>query len=152
MYNCTKHHLHSAPITLSKVSFLPHFPSFAHLYLPSPPSPDYHYTVVSLYTYTFFKRFYLFIFRESGKEEEREEEKHQCVVASCEPPTRDLACNPGMCPDWESNQWPFGSQVSTQSTEPQTGWVQLLWDSLSLDLYIYFLHQIKEVFFHKFFK
>ena len=25
-------------------------------------------------------------------------------------PTGDLACNPGMCPDWESNQPPFGSQ------------------------------------------
>ena len=31
-------------------------------------------------------------------------EKHQCVVASYMPPTGDLACNPGMCPDWESNQ------------------------------------------------
>ena len=27
------------------------------------------------------------------------------------PSTGDLACNPGMCPDWESNQWPFGSQA-----------------------------------------
>ena len=25
-------------------------------------------------------------------------------------PTGDLACNPGICPDWESNQQPFGSQ------------------------------------------
>ena len=24
--------------------------------------------------------------------------------------TGDLACNPGMCPDWELNWWPFGSQ------------------------------------------
>ena len=32
-------------------------------------------------------------------------------------PTRDLACNPGMCPDWESNLQPFGSQAVTQSTE-----------------------------------
>ena len=23
------------------------------------------------------------------------------------PPTGDLACNPGMCPDWELNQWPL---------------------------------------------
>ena len=32
----------------------------------------------------------LFIFRERGREEEREGEKHQCVrdVASCTPPTR----------------------------------------------------------------
>ena len=31
----------------------------------------------------------------------------------------DLAHNPGMCPDWESNQRPFGSQTLTQSPEPQ---------------------------------
>ena len=34
------------------------------------------------------------------------------------PPTGDLACNPGMCSDWELNQWPFGSQAGTPSTEP----------------------------------
>ena len=45
----------------------------------------------------YFKRFYLFIFRDRGREEEREGEKHQCVVASCAPPTGDLAHNPGMC-------------------------------------------------------
>ena len=33
------------------------------------------------------------------------------------PLTGDLAHNPGMCPDWESNQWPFGLQASAQSTE-----------------------------------
>ena len=58
----------------------------------------------------FFLRFYLFIFRERGREREREGEKHQCVVASHVAPTGDLACNTGMCPDWESNQRPFGSQ------------------------------------------
>ena len=47
----------------------------------------------------------------------REEEKYQCVVASHMPPTGDLACNPGMCPDWESNQRPFNSQAGAQSTE-----------------------------------
>ena len=46
----------------------------------------------------FFKRFYLFIFRERGREGEKEGEKHQCVVASHVPPTGDLAHNPGMCP------------------------------------------------------
>ena len=30
----------------------------------------------------------------------------------------DLAHNPGMCPDWESNRQPFGSQAGAQSTEP----------------------------------
>ena len=42
--------------------------------------------------------------REKEREREREGEKHQCVVASNIPPTGDLARNPGMCPDWESDQ------------------------------------------------
>ena len=36
-------------------------------------------------------------------EGEKEGDKHPCVVASRMPPTGDLACNPGMCPDWELN-------------------------------------------------
>ena len=43
----------------------------------------------------------LFTFRERGREEEREGKKHPCVAASRLPPPGDLACNPGMCPDWE---------------------------------------------------
>ena len=65
-----------------------------------------------------FLRFYLFIFRERGKEGEREGKKHQCVVASCTSPTGILVCSTGMCHVWESNQQPFGSQAGTQSTEP----------------------------------
>ena len=38
-----------------------------------------------------------------GREGEREGEKHHCGVASRAPPTGDVACNPGMCPHWESN-------------------------------------------------
>ena len=34
------------------------------------------------------------------------------------PTTGDLDHNPGMCPVWESNVQPFGSQNSAQSTEP----------------------------------
>ena len=45
---------------------------------------------------------------------EKEGEKHQRVVASHTPSTGVLASNPGMCPDWELNQQPFG----TQFTEP----------------------------------
>ena len=66
---------------------------------------------------SFFLFKILFIFRERGRMGERGE-KHQCVVASCAPPTGDLACTPGVCPDWESNQQPFGLQAATQSTEP----------------------------------
>ena len=55
---------------------------------------------------SFFLRFYLFISRERG----REGEKYQCMVTSGVVPTGDVAHNPGMCPDWESNQRPFGLQ------------------------------------------
>ena len=59
--------------------------------------------------YSFFKDFiYLFSERGGGREKERERktnvrEKHQ-LAASCIPTIRDLAHNPGMCPDWELNQ------------------------------------------------
>ena len=66
-----------------------------------------------------FLRFYLFIFRERGKEEKREGEKYPCVVTSSTPPTGHLAHNPGKCPDWDSNPRLFGSQAGTQSTGPQ---------------------------------
>ena len=51
------------------------------------------------------------MFREKGRE--KEGEKHHCVVASCTTPTGDLAQNPGMCPQWELNWRPFGSQACT---------------------------------------
>ena len=39
-------------------------------------------------------------------------------VASHTPPTWDLAHNPDMCPDRESNQQLFNSQAGAQPTEP----------------------------------
>ena len=56
----------------------------------------------------------LFIYFEAGEEGEREGEKHQCVVASCRPPSGDLARNPGMCPDRDLNQRSFGLQTGAQ--------------------------------------
>ena len=50
-----------------------------------------------------FKKILFVFFRESGKEAEREGEKHQCVVASHALPAGDLAGTPGICPDWELN-------------------------------------------------
>ena len=58
----------------------------------------------------------MYLFLEWGREGERERNIN-VLVASSVPPTRDLACNPGMYPDWELNQQPFGSQAHTQSTE-----------------------------------
>ena len=60
------------------------------------------------------------------------------MVISRTPPTADLACNSGMCPDWESNWRPFASQSSAQSTEPPQPGKQLnslndAWHSLCLN-------------------
>ena len=66
----------------------------------------------------FPQNYFFYLFLDRGREGEREGEKHQCIVASHVPPTGDLAHNPGMCPDWESNQQPFGSQGATHSTGP----------------------------------
>ena len=89
----------------------------------------------------FLKGFYILIFRKWGKEGERKREKPQCVVASPVSPTGDLACNPGMCPDWESNQRSFGSQAGTQCTEPhQPGPEMILFN----DRFIHsFIHSFK---------
>ena len=62
----------------------------------------------------FFKKI-LFIYFERG--EGREGEKHQCVAASCVPPTGDLACNPDMCPNRESD-WRLGFTGQHLTTEP----------------------------------
>ena len=54
---------------------------------------------------------FIYLFLERGREGEKEGEKHQRVVASHVFPTGDPAHTPGTCPDWESNQQPFGSQA-----------------------------------------
>ena len=63
----------------------------------------------------FFFKFYLFL--EKGREGERGRETSRCGCLSWTG-VGNLACNPGMYPNWESNQRPFGSQAGTQSTEP----------------------------------
>ena len=76
-------------------------------------------------------RFYLFIFREKGREGERDREKHQvwekCPLVACPaPPAGDLACNPGVCPDQKSNWQLYGLQDNTQLTEPRQSGQKIL--------------------------
>ena len=68
-----------------------------------------------LISFFYFLKDFLNLFLERGG---KVGEKHQHVFASHAPPTGDLAHSPGLCPDWELNLQPFGSQPSTQSTEP----------------------------------
>ena len=73
------------------------------------------FTLFSMWM-TLFKDFiYLYLDREEGRE--RGWAVPACV-ASRSPATGDLARNSGMCPDWEWNQWSFGSQTGAQSTDP----------------------------------
>ena len=70
-----------------------------------------------------FKEDFIYLFLEREEGSEKEGKKFLCVrniglVASHVPPNEGLAHNPGMCPDWELNPRPFGSQAGTQSTEP----------------------------------
>ena len=67
----------------------------------------------------FFLRFYLFVGRGEGRETKVDVQEKHLSVAPRTHPTENLACNPGMCPDWESNWWPFSLQAGAQSTEPQ---------------------------------
>ena len=69
-----------------------------------------------IWTFSFLK--ILFIL-EWGEGRKRRRETSMCGCLLCTlywgP---DLAHNPGMCPHWELNWWPFGLQVGVQFTEP----------------------------------
>ena len=59
---------------------------------------------------------YFFLEREEGKEKERER-NISVWLPLVHSQLGGLASNPFMFPDWESNQWPFGSQACAQSTQ-----------------------------------
>ena len=67
--------------------------------------------------------FFKFIFRERRREGERGREtsmrqRNSTWLPLAYIPTRFQTCNPGMCPDWESNWRPFALQDDAQAAEP----------------------------------
>ena len=60
----------------------------------------------------------LFIFREGKGGRKRGRETSMCGCLSSVTLLGTWPANPGMCPDWVSNQRHFGLQASPQSTEP----------------------------------
>ena len=74
-----------------------------------------------------FKKILFIYFEGKGKRgRKRERETSLCGCFSYTP-YWGPGPQPRMCPDWEPNWWPFGSQASAQSTEPHhpglLGWI-----------------------------
>ena len=74
-------------------------------------------------SFSFLKNDFIYLFLERGERRDKEGEKHWCkekqlLVVSHTAPTGNLACSLGMCPDQESNPWPFGLWDHVQPTEP----------------------------------
>ena len=89
---------------------------------------------------TFLKILLIFRDREKERDSNMDVQKIHWLVVFCMPPTGDLAHNPGMWPDWESNQWPFASQAGTQSTEPhQPGPICSFWNLSLIVSFIYWI-------------
>ena len=89
--------------------------------------------IIELYAYNGF------IFRERGKEEERERpidcERYTNLLPIEYPQLGSPTCNPGMCPDWELNQQPVSSQAGPQSNDPhQLGHKSLLTHSITFSI------------------
>ena len=66
------------------------------------------YTTIYIHTHTYFIYFLKILFVYFYREEKGGRKRGRETVA----------CNPGMCPDWELNPRPSGSQDGTQSSEP----------------------------------
>ena len=81
------------------------------------------------HTHTHTHTLYFFIVREGKGGRKRGRETSMCGCLS-RTPYWGPAHNPGMCPDWESNQRSFGSQAGTQSTEPHhQGYACHIWNN-----------------------
>ena len=125
-----------------------------------------HIKSILLSFYIFFKiqvsflKILLTYFQREGKgrrERNMEVWEKHLSVASLTSPTGDLAHNPGMCPDWELNQRPFGSQASAQSTEPHQPGLLLYFFLFVIKVFplffrtleeaTFFSHSSKDVFF-----
>ena len=86
-------------------------PSPLHPFSPSPLTSG-NYLVTNFFSLTafkplsFLKRFYFIYLQTEGKGG-RKRGRETSVWLPRVPPTGDMACNPGMCPDWEFNQQPL---------------------------------------------
>ena len=69
--------------------------------------------------FSFFQKDFIYLVLDKGEGKEKDMERNINVwLPLAHTPSGDLAHNPGMCPDRESNGQPFDSQDGAQSTEP----------------------------------
>ena len=79
---------------------------------------------LSFCPFLFFSFLFIYLFLERGEGKENQRERNVDVreklnwLPPAHAPTRDWACNPGMCPDQESNRRSFPLRDVTQPTEP----------------------------------
>ena len=70
-------------------------------------------------TLNLFIKYFIYLFVERGEGREKERERNiNLWLPLLRPLLETWPRNPAMCPDCESNRWPFGSQAGTQSNEP----------------------------------
>ena len=102
---------------LSAVSFANIFLHFSLSVLSS--NSVMHHPVVNIDSdqYTFLDFIYLFLERRGRREKERKRNMDVWLYLTC-PLLGTWPATQPSGPRWESNWWPFGSQASTQSTEP----------------------------------
>ena len=88
----------------------------------------------------FFK--ILCIFERDGKGERKGRSK--TLTKFCTTPTRDLACNPGMCPNQELSQWPVGLQARVQPTESHQPGQECVFLFFVFRFYLFLEREVKE--------
>ena len=61
------------------------------------------------------------------------------LVALCTSPIGNLACNPGMCPDWESNLQSFGLTDDAQYIEPHQSGPVIVFSRFTISVWFIFI-------------
>ena len=99
---------------------IPHTRSIAKPFISTCQGLQYNLCSEKLILLFYFLKGFIYLYFETRERKEKERERNINVwLPLARPQLGNLAHNPGMCPAWELNQWPFASQAGAQSTELQ---------------------------------
>ena len=102
------------------------------------------YSLIS-FSLSSLEDFFPTAFRERGREREKERERETligCLLVCAL--TGDWTLNLGMCPDWESNLWPFGLQDKAPTNWATLARVNLIRFDICLHLWNHHHNQANE--------